>query len=193
MASSGQKFIGRNRPPRVQIEYAVELYGAKKKVELPMVVGVLADLYGQQEAPPPKIDERKFLEIDHDNFDSRMRAMKPRMAANVPNKISGSGTMGIDLTFTCIDDFSPAAIAKNIEPLRRLLEARKRLSDLVTFMDGRDDAEALINECLRDPKRLAELTQQQTEQVAASAANDAAIRDDTEETQGAGDGEAKGD
>lgn len=182
MSSSGQNFIRRNRPPRVQIEYAVELYGAKKKVELPMVVGVLADLYGQQETPPPKVDDRKFLEIDHDNFDSRMRAMKPRMAANVPNKITGNGTMGIDLTFKSLDDFSPAAIANNIEPLRRLLDARKRLSDLVTFMDGRDDAEALINECLKDPKRLAELTQQKAQ---ASAASD--------ETQSDGDVEAKED
>lgn len=153
-SSSGQKTIGRQRPPRVQIEYDVELYGATKKVELPMVVGVMADLYGQQETPPPKVDDRKFLEVDHDNFDKRMRAMKPRVATHVPNRLSGEGSLGIDLTFKSIEDFSPAAIANNVEPLRRLLEARKKLSDLVAFMDGRGDAEALISASLKDPARL---------------------------------------
>lgn len=153
-SSSGQKTIGRQRPPRVQIEYDVELYGAEKKVELPMVVGVMADLYGQQESPPPKLEDRKFLEIDHDNFDRRMRAMKPRVAASVPNRLTGDGALGIDLTFESLDDFSPSAIARNVEPLRRLLEARKKLSDLVAFMDGRGDAEALISAGLKDPERL---------------------------------------
>ena len=153
-SSSGQKTIGRQRPPRVQIEYDVELYGAKKKVELPMVVGVMADLYGQQDTPPPKVEDRKFLEIDHDNFDHRMRALKPRVAASVPNRLTGDGMLGIDLTFKSIEDFSPAAIASNVEPLRRLLEARKKLSDLVAFMDGRGDAEALISAGLKDPARL---------------------------------------
>ena len=153
-SSSGQKTIGRQRPPRVQIEYDVELYGASKKVELPMVVGVMADLYGQQETPPPKVEDRKFLEIDHDNFDNRMRAMKPRVAASVPNRLTGDGALGIDLTFKSIEDFSPAAIANNVEPLRQLLEARKKLSDLVAFMDGRGDAEALISAALKDPARL---------------------------------------
>jgi type VI secretion system protein ImpB len=153
-SNSGQKTIARQRPPRVQIEYDVELYGASKKVELPMVVGVMADLYGQREEPPPKLEDRKFLEIDQDNFDSRMRAMKPRVAASVPNRLTGDGALGIDLTFQSIDDFSPAAIANNVEPLRRLLEARRKLSDLVAFMDGRGDAEALISAALADPARL---------------------------------------
>jgi type VI secretion system protein ImpB len=153
-SSSGQKTIGRQRPPRVQIEYDVELYGAKKKVELPMVVGVLSDLYGQQETPPPKVEDRKFLEIDHDNFDSRLRAMKPRVAASVPNRLTGEGRLGVDITFTCMEDFSPAAVANKVEPLRRLVEARKKLSDLVAFMDGRGDAEALISGALKDPARL---------------------------------------
>lgn len=157
MSGNGQKFIGRNRAPRVQIEYDVELYGATKKVELPMVVGVMADLYGQQETPPPKVEERKFLEFDHDNFDSRMRAMKPRVAATIPNKITGEGALGVDLTFRSMEDFSPTAIANNVEPLRRLLEARKKLSDLIAFMDGRGDAEALISESLKDPQKLVAL------------------------------------
>jgi type VI secretion system protein ImpB len=157
MSSSGQKFIGRNRPPRVQIEYDVELYGAQKKVELPMVMGVMADLLGAQETPPSRIEDRKFSEIDHDNFETRMRAMKPRVATSVANRITGEGTMPIELTFTSIDDFAPAAIARNVEPLRRLLEARKKLADLVTFMDGRGDAEALISDGLKDPKKLLDL------------------------------------
>lgn len=170
-SSSGQKTIGRQRPPRVQIEYDVELYGAKKKVELPMIVGVMADLYGQQEEPPPKLEDRKFLEIDHDNFDSRMSAMKPRVAASVPNRLTGEGRLGIDLTFTSIEDFSPAAVANKVEPLRRLVEARKKLSDLVAFMDGRGDAEALISAALKDPARLLELMN--GEQSAATPAESA--------------------
>jgi type VI secretion system protein ImpB len=154
MSSNGQKFIGRNRPPRVQIEYDLELYGAQKKVELPMVVGVMADLYGAQETPPPKVEDRKFLEIDHDNFDGRMAAMKPRIATSVPNRMTGEGTLPVTLTFKKLEDFSPTAVANNVEPLRRLLEARKRLSDLVTYMDGRGDAEQLIADSLKDPQKL---------------------------------------
>jgi type VI secretion system protein ImpB len=169
MSSSGQKFIGRNRTPRVQIEYDVELYGAQKKVELPMVVGVMADLLGAQETPPPKVEDRKFMEIDHDNFDSRLQAMRPRVATSVKNRITGEGTMPIELTFRNMDDFTPAAIARNVEPLRRLLEARKRLSDLVTFMDGRGDAELLISESLKDPRKLMELMGGVSEQPATSS------------------------
>lgn len=182
-SSSGQKTIGRQRPPRVQIEYDVELYGAKKKVELPMIVGVMADLYGQQEEPPPKLEDRKFLEIDHDNFDSRMSAMKPRVAASVPNRLTGEGRLGIDLTFTSIEDFSPAAVANKVEPLRRLVEARKKLSDLVAFMDGRGDAEALISAALKDPARLLELMN--GEQSAATPAESASEASQASPTNGA--------
>jgi type VI secretion system protein ImpB len=154
MSSSGQKFIRRNRAPRVQIEYDVEIYGAERKVELPFVMGVMADLLGAQENPPPKVDDRKFLEFDHDNFDSRMRAMKPRLATSVPNKLTGQGSLPVELTFRSMEDFSPTAIAERIEPLRNLLEARKRLSDLITYMDGRGDAEALLSEALKNPEKL---------------------------------------
>jgi type VI secretion system protein ImpB len=151
---SGQKFIRRNRAPRVQIEYDVETYGSQKKVQLPFVMGVMADLMGNQENPPPKLEDRKFLEFDHDNFDSRMRAMRPRVATSVANKLTGEGQMGVELTFRSMDDFSPAAIARNVEPLRNLLEARKRLSDLIAYMDGRGDAETLIGAGLKDPEKL---------------------------------------
>jgi type VI secretion system protein ImpB len=156
-SNSGQKFIRRNRAPRVQIEYDVETYGTQKKVQLPFVVGVMADLAGSQVEPPAKLEDRKFLEFDHDNFDSRLRAMKPRVATNVANKLTGEGSLGIELVFKSMDDFSPAAIARNVEPLRKLLEARKRLSDLIAYMDGRGDAETLIAAGLRDPEKLREL------------------------------------
>jgi type VI secretion system protein ImpB len=157
MSGNGQKFIRRNRAPRVQIEYDVETYGSQKKVQLPFVVGVMADLAGNQAEPPAKLEDRKFLEFDHDNFDSRMRAMKPRVATSVANKVTGEGSMGIELVFKSMDDFSPTAIAKNVEPLRKLLEARKQLSDLIAYMDGRGDAETLIAAGLKDPKKLREL------------------------------------
>ena len=142
MASS-QKFIARNRAPRVQIEYDLELYGAEKKVELPFVVGVLADLSGKSEEPPPPVSERGFLEVDMDNFDQRMKAMKPRTAFSVPNTLTGEGNVSVDITFESMDDFSPAAIAKKVEPLRKLLETRNQLSNLMTYMDGKDGAEII--------------------------------------------------
>jgi type VI secretion system protein ImpB len=172
MGSSGQKFIARNRPPRVQIEYDVESYGSEKKTQLPFVMGVMADLIGQAETPPSKLEERKFLEFDHDNFDDRMAAMRPRVAASVPNKLSAEGgTLPVDLTFRCMEDFSPSAIARNVEPLRRLLEARTRLSDLISYMDGRGEAEALIAEGLKHPERLRRLVESMAD--AGSTADDA--------------------
>jgi type VI secretion system protein ImpB len=154
MADSSQKFIARNRAPRVQIEYDVELYGAEKKVQLPFVMGVMADLAGKSEAPQPSIAERKFLEIDVDNFDSRMKTMKPRVAFNVPNTLTGEGNLAVDITFESMEDFSPAAIARKIEPLRKLLEARTQLSNLMTYMDGKSGAEELIGKVMQDPALL---------------------------------------
>jgi type VI secretion system protein ImpB len=96
---SSQKFIARNRAPRVQIEYEVELYGAEKKVQLPFVMGVMADLAGKPENPLPPVADRKFLEFDVDNFDTRMKALKPRVAFMVPNVLTGEGNLAVDLTF----------------------------------------------------------------------------------------------
>ncbi|MBC7686213.1 MAG: type VI secretion system contractile sheath small subunit [Bdellovibrionales bacterium] len=156
--SSSQKFIARNRAPRVQIEYDVELYGAEKKVQLPFVMGVLADLAGKPEDPLPPVADRKFLEIDVDNFDTRMKAMKPRVAFTVPNTLTGEGNLSVDLTFENMDDFSPAAIASKVEGLNKLLQARQQLSNLVTYMDGKGGAEELINKVLNDPALLQSLT-----------------------------------
>jgi type VI secretion system protein ImpB len=159
MSMSGQKFIGRNRAPRVQIEYEVELYGAQKKMQLPFVMGVMADLLGAQKSPPPKVEDRKFLDIDVDNFDDRLKAMKPRVAMTVKNTLTGEGSLPVEITFESMDDFSPAALARKIEPLRELLEARQQLSNLITYMDGKGAAEELLAEKLRDPQQLQQLVE----------------------------------
>lgn len=154
---SSQKFIARNRAPRVQIEYDVELYGAQKKVQLPFVMGVMADLSGTPAEQLPNVAERKFLEIDVDNFNDRLKAMKPRVALQVPNSLTGEGNLSVDITFESMDDFSPAAIARKVEPLRKLLEARTQLSNLLTYMDGKAGAEDLIQKTLSDPALLKSL------------------------------------
>jgi len=152
--ANSQKFIARNRAPRVQIEYDVETYGSEKKVQLPFVVGVMADLSGKPaDALPPPAD-RKFLEIDVDNFDDRLRAMKPRVAFMVPNTLTGEGNLAVDLTFESMDDFSPGAVARKVEGLNKLLEARTQLSNLLTYMDGKGGAEELIAKVLNDPALL---------------------------------------
>ncbi|MDR8792967.1 type VI secretion system contractile sheath small subunit [Burkholderia multivorans] len=157
-ASSSQKFIARNRAPRVQIEYDVEVYGSEKKVELPFVMGVLADLSGKHPVEPlPAVSERRFLEIDIDNFDERMKAIRPRVAFAVPNTLTGEGQMMVDMTFESMEDFSPAAIADRVEPLRRLLQARTQLANLQTYMDGKSGAEALVTQLLQDPALLKSL------------------------------------
>ncbi len=157
MSTSSQKFIARNRAPRVQIEYDVELYGAEKKVQLPFVMGVMSDLSGKSEEPLPPVADRKFLEIDVDNFDDRMKSMKPRAAFSVPNTLTGQGNLAVDITFESMDDFSPAAIARKVEPLRKLLEARTQLSNLMTYMDGKTGAEELIGQVIKDPALLKSL------------------------------------
>ena len=156
MASS-QKFIARNRAPRVQIEYDVELYGAEKKVQLPFVMGVMSDLAGKSEVPQPSIEDRKFLEIDVDNFDNRLKAQKPRVAFAVPNTLTGEGNLSIDITFESMDDFSPAAVARKVGSLSKLLQARSQLSNLITYMDGKAGAEDLIAKALADPAVLQSL------------------------------------
>jgi type VI secretion system protein ImpB len=157
MATSSQKFIARNRAPRVQIEYDVELYGAEKKIQLPFVMAVMSDLSGKPSEALPPVADRKFLEIDVDNFDARMKSMKPRVAFQVPNTLTGEGNMAVDITFESMDDFSPAAIAARVEGLKQLLEARKQLANLVTYMDGKTDAEELIARVIKDEALLKSL------------------------------------
>jgi type VI secretion system protein ImpB len=151
---SSQKFIARNRAPRVQIEYDVEVYGAEKKVQIPFVMGTLADLSGKPAEPLPPVADRKFLEIDVDNFDERLKAMKPRVAFAVPNTLTGEGNLSVDITFESLDDFSPAAVARKVDSLNKLLEARSQLQNLLTYMDGKTGAEDLIAKLLADPALL---------------------------------------
>ena len=149
--NSGQKFIAKNRAPRVQIEYDVEVYGAEKKVELPFVMAVLSDLSGKSEVELPALTERKFLDIDIDNFDERLKSIKPRVSFSVPNTLTGEGRLSVDMTFNNMDDFSPAQIAQKVDALKQLLDARTQLSNLQTYMDGKVGAEGLISQILQDP------------------------------------------
>jgi type VI secretion system protein ImpB len=150
-SNSSQKFIARNRAPRVQIEYDVEIYGSEKKIELPFVMGVLADLSGKPVEQLPEVTERKFLEIDIDNFDERMKAIAPRVAFSVPNTLTGEGHVMVDITFESMDDFSPAAVANKVDALKQLLDARTQLANLQTYMDGKSGAEDLVRKLLGDP------------------------------------------
>ena len=145
-----QKFIARNRAPRVQIEYDVELYGAEKKVQLPFVMGVMSDLSGNPAKPLPAVAERKFVEISVDNFDDRLKAMEPRVAIEVPNKLTGDGNLKVEMTFESLADFGPGAVANKIPALQKLLEARTQLANLITYMDGKTGAEELIAKVLSD-------------------------------------------
>ena len=169
--ASSQKFIARNRAPRVQIEYDVEIYGAEKKVELPFIMGVMADLSGKPEESLPSVDQRKFLEIDVDNFDDRLKGCKPRVAFQVPNTLTGEGNMMVDLSFESMDDFSPGAVARKVDALNQLLTARNQLSNLITYMDGKSGAEDLVSKLLHDPallKTLASAPKPQIEEKAKS-------------------------
>lgn len=152
-SESSAKFIERNRAPRVHIEYELFVDGAQKKVELPFVMGVMADLSGKPAEALPPVAERKFREVDMDNFDKFMQDVKPRANFVVPNALSeGDGErLAVDITFEKMEDFSPEAIAHKVEPLRKLLEARTQLSNLLTYMDGRSQAENLIEKLLNDP------------------------------------------
>jgi type VI secretion system protein ImpB len=171
---SGQKFIARNRAPRVQIEYDVEIFGAQKKVQVPFVMGVMSDLSGANNAELPGVEERKALEIDVDNFDSRLQAMKPRVSFAVPNTLTGEGNLNVDVTFESMDDFSPAAVARKVGAVAKLLEARTQLANLNTYMDGKAGAEKLIANAIRDPALLQSLT---SAPKPSDAADDAASKE----------------
>ena len=166
--NSSQKFIGKNRAPRVQVEYDVELYGAEKKVNLPFVMGVLAELSGKSEVTKDqRVEDRKFLDIDADNFDDRMKSIKPRVAFNVPNVMTGEGNLAVDVSFESMDDFSPDKVAEKVDGVKELLEARRQLSNLLSYMDGKTGAEELITKLLEDEtllKALASKAKPKTEE-----------------------------
>lgn len=166
--NSSQKFIGKNRAPRVQVEYDVELYGAEKKVNLPFVMGVMADLSGKSEVTKDqRVEDKKFLDIDADNFDDRMKSIKPRVAFNVPNVMTGEGNLAVDVSFESMDDFSPDKVAEKVDGVKELLEARRQLSNLLSYMDGKTGAEELITKLLEDEtllKALASKAKPKTEE-----------------------------
>jgi type VI secretion system protein ImpB len=153
-AKGGQKFIRENRAPRVHIEYEVETYGSRQKVELPFVMGVMSDLSGKSLIEKKTLDKRDFVEFDMDNFEQKMEAIAPRAAFIVDNTLTGDGKMAVDLTFNSLDDFAPGAIAKNVPALAKLLEARTQLNDLMVYMDGKEGAQGLLDKVLKDPEML---------------------------------------
>ncbi len=173
--SSSQKFIARNRAPRVQIEYDVELYGAEKKVQLPFVMGVFADLAGKSEVPQPAIADRKFLEIDVDNFDERMKSMAPRAAFTVPNTLTGEGEMSVHLEFGSVEDFSPEQVVEQVAPLKQLLDARDQLKALKNQVAKSAELEHQLNAILGDSEKFAALSEEMgTEEDSETPAGDEA-------------------
>lgn len=159
--SSSQKFIARNRAPRVQIEYDLETNGAQKKVNLPFIVGVMSDLAGKSDSAEAKkaVADRKFLEIDIDSFDSRMAALKPKVAFQVDNTLTGEGKVPVSIEFESMDDFSPAKVAQKVDSLKKLADARNQLSALLTYMDGKSGAEELLARVMKDPELLKTIAQ----------------------------------
>ncbi len=154
MSDSLQKWVGRNRPPRVQITYDVEIGGAVEKKELPLVVGLLADLSGQPLVAPPKLKERRFVEIDRDNFNEVMAKIGPRLDLSVPDTFKGEGNLKVELNFNDFDQFHPEAIARQVPRLAKLLEARQQLRDLLGKLDGNDELDALLENILQNTEDL---------------------------------------
>ena len=172
---SGQRFIRENRAPRVHIEYEVETYGSRQKVELPFVMGVMSDLSGKSQVEKKPLDKRDFVEIDMDNFDNRMEAIAPRAAFHVDNTLGGEGgKLSVDLTFKSIEDFEPGRVAKAIPSLAKLLEARQQLNDLLLYMDGKDGAQELLDKLLKDPALLQALSAAKADGAEADAVPQAA-------------------
>lgn len=172
VSDSGQKFISRNRAPRVHISYDVETYGARKSVELPFVMGVMSDLSGKSEVAKKDLKDREFLEFDIDNFDKRMAAIAPRAAFYVDNEIEGEGKLAVDLTFKKMEDFDPGKIAKAVPALAKLLEAREQLNDLLILMDGKQNATELLDKVLKDPDLMKALSAAKGDAVDAPATQD---------------------
>jgi type VI secretion system protein ImpB len=173
MSESIQQVLSRVRPPCVQITYDVEIGGAIEKKQLPFIVGILADLSGQPSEPLPKVKDRKFVEIDRDNFDGVLEAAAPRLALRVPNKLKPDANemLNVELKFKSMDDFGPVAVVQQIEPLRKLFEARNRLRDLLTKLDGNDELDAILCEVVASTEEQAKL---RSELGAAEASGDGA-------------------
>lgn len=155
---STQHKLSRVRAPRVHITYDVQVGDAIEMKELPFVLGVLGDFSGKPDEPLPPVKDRKFIEIDRDNFDTVLAGMKPRLAFRVDNKLTGEGKLNVELRFKSLDDFTPDRVVQQVEPLRKLVEARSRLSDLLSKMDGNDRLEEFLNGVLADEDKRKELS-----------------------------------
>ena len=171
MSNSLQHWVGRNRPPRVQITYDVEIGDAVEKKELPLVVGLLADLSGKPVTPLPKLKDRRFVEIDRDNFDSVLGKISPRLDMSVPDTLKGEGNLKIELDFKEFGDFHPEAIVKQVPRLAKLLEARQQLRDLLAKLDGNDELDDLLESVVQSTEDLKTVqTQAKAEQGSNAAA-----------------------
>ncbi|HCH6840833.1 TPA: type VI secretion system contractile sheath small subunit [Pseudomonas aeruginosa] len=170
MAESTQHKLDRVRPPRVQITYDVEIGNAIEKKELPLVVGILADLSGKPDTPPAKLVERRFVDIDRDNFNEILSSISPRATLQVDNTISGDDSkLNVELRFNHIEDFDPVNLVKQVVPLRRLFEARQRLRDLLTKLDSNDDLDQLLQDVVANTEGLQEIKAARPEAEAAPA------------------------
>jgi type VI secretion system protein ImpB len=153
-----QHTLDRVRAPRVQITYDVEIGNSIEMKEIPFVVGVLGDFSGKPDEPLPKLKDRKFTEIDRDNFNKVLEGMKPRVAYRVDNKLTDDGSqIAVDLRFKSMDDFHPERVAEQIQPLRKLVEARKRLSDLLGKLDGNEKLDELLQDVISSTDSLKKL------------------------------------
>ena len=161
MADSTQDKLKRVRPPRVHITYDVETGDALEQKEIPFVVGVLSDLAGQPDQPLPPIKERQYVEVDRDNLDEIMEGIKPRLAYSVDNKIEegSDAKIAVEFTFKSLDDFHPEKIAAQVEPIRKLVEARKKLYNLMAKLDGNDKLEALLQEVISSTDKLKQIAE----------------------------------
>ncbi len=157
-----QHTLDRVRAPRVQITYDVEIGDAIEMKEIPFVVGVLSDLSGKPDEPLPKLKERKFIEIDRDNFNNVLEGMKPRVAYRVDNKLTedDGGQVAVELRFKSMDDFHPERVAEQIGPVRKLVEARKRLSEMLNKLDGNDQLDELLQDIISSTESLEKLSQE---------------------------------
>jgi len=148
---STQHKLSRVRAPRVHLTYDVEVGDAIEMKELPFVLGVLGDFSGKPDEPLPKMKDRKFIEVDRDNFDKVLSGMKPRLAFGVENKLTdGGGKVNVELRFNSMEDFEPDRVVQQVEPMRKLVEARQKLSDLLSKMDGNDKLEELLQEVIQN-------------------------------------------
>lgn len=174
MSNSLQKWVGRNRPPRVQITYDVETGDAIEKRDLPFVVGLFADLSGQPAQPLPKLKERRLVEIDRDNFDQIMGKIRPRLDLSVPDTAKGEGNLRLELTFEKFADFHPEAIVRQVPRLARLLEARQQLRDLLAKLDGNDELDSILERIVQSSE---ELKQVQSQAQAGNPAAGLSVQD----------------